>query len=355
MTRAALALLLFALSSCASAPPLPGAVPADDWILPGETHFARLWKLTEGGENAEGYWSFAGDRIVFQRRHPQSGVDCDQIYLLRPGDEPELVSTGQGVTTCAYFMPGDRSVVFASTHARMEGCPPPVDFSEGYVWAIRPEYDLWTRDLDTGALTRLTDTWGYDAEATVSPRGDRMVFTSTRSGDLELWTCALDGSDPVQVTDAIGYDGGAFFSHDGKSLVFRSTAFTPGAEAQEQATYRDLLSNWKVRPHSMEIMLIDVDGTNRRQLTRLGRASFAPFFHPDDSKVIFSSNFHEEAARNFDLFSIPVTGGEPERITTYEGFDSFPMFSPDGRYLVFASNRAGAEPGETNLFVAEWQ
>jgi hypothetical protein len=343
-----------AVCSCVS--PIPGAQRADHLIQPGEEHFAHLWKLTAGGENAEGYFSFDGDRLVLQRKPP--GAGCDRIFVThRHTGELLPVSSGRGATTCAYFLPGDRSVIFASTQRHVDDCPPPLDFSQGYVWAVHPEYDLWVHDLATGEERSLTEEWGYDAEATVSPRGDRIVFTSTRSGDLELWTCDLDGSNPVQVTDAIGYDGGAFFSHDGKRLVFRSTQFTPGKEAEEQATYRALLADWKVRPQAMEIMLIDADGSNRTQLTHLGGASFAPYFFPDDRRVIFSTNHHAGGggAGNFDLFAIGVDGEGLERITTYDGFDSFPMFAPDGAHLVFASNRGGEVPGETNLFVAQWR
>lgn len=358
-------LVLALLASCASVGtsnepcPIPGGEPADHLIEPGETHFARLWKLTAGGENAEAYWSFDGTRLVLQRTDPEAGLDCDHMFVTDP-ETGELVevSTGGGVTTCGYFLPGDRRVVFASTHADMPGSPPPADWSEGYTWRVFPEYDLYVRDLDTGGLERLTNLWGYDAEATISPRGDRMVFTSTRSGDLELWTADLDGSNLHQVTDRPGYDGGAFFSHDGETLVFRATQFDESNEETSVATYRELLLDWKVRPHSMELYLVDADGSNRRQLTDLGNASFAPFFYPDDSRVVFSSNHHDpvpDDGLNFDLFSISVEGKDLERITTYEGFDSFPMFSYDGRYFVFASNRGGSRPGETNVFVAAWK
>jgi len=336
--------------------PIPGARPADDLIEDAEKHFARLWMLTDGGENAEAYWSFSGDRLVFQRRNQALGIECDRIFVLERAFESFVpVSDGTGVTTCSYFLPGDERIVYASTRAAMASCPPPPDFSQGYVWPIHAGFDLWTRDLASGELARLTDEPGYDAEATVSPRGDRMVFTSTRSGDLELWTCGLDGSDPVQVTDALGYDGGAFFSHDGTKLVFRATSFTPGKEADEHADYRRLLGQGLVRPSKMEIFVIDADGRNRRQVTELGGASFAPFFFPDDRRILFASNHHEQRARNFDLFAVGTDGEGLERVTTYSGFDSFPMFSPDGRYLVFASNRGGSAEGDTNVFVALWK
>ncbi|MBL8859327.1 MAG: PD40 domain-containing protein [Planctomycetes bacterium] len=339
------------------AAPIVGATACDELIRPGETHFAHLWKVTSGVENAaEGYWSFAGDRLVMQAT--VDGTACDRILTTAArGGKLVPVSNGNGVTTCAYFMPGDKSVIYASTHAFMVDCPPKVDMSRGYVWAVHPEYDIYVKDLATGAERALTTEWGYDAEATVSPRGDRMVFTSTRSGDLELWTCDLAGGDLKQVTNKLGYDGGAFFSHDGEWLVFRSTAFTPGQEETEQAEYKALLKTWLVRPSRMEIMVCRPDGSERRRVTNLGQANFAPFFFPDDKRIVFASNHHDQATRgrNFDLFAIDVDGKNLEKITHDADFDGFPMFSPDGKWLAFASNRGGRQPRETNMFIAQWK
>jgi Tol biopolymer transport system component len=341
--------------------PLYGGEPADHLIAPGEAHFAHLWMLTTDGENAEAYWSSDGQRLVFQRRAPELGIECDRIFVTRPGEPPQQVSSGRGTTTCAYFMPGDQSVIYASTQGFLDACPPPIDPSEfrtlGYFWRVFPEFDLWVQDLDSDLPRRLTETWGYDAEATLSPRGDRIVFTSSRSGDLELWTSDLAGGKLQQITDTPGYDGGAFFSHDGAKLVFRSQAFTPDKEAEELAQTRALMAQWRVKPSLMELQISDADGKNRRTLGPLGGANFAPFFFPDDRRVIFASNHHDPGTpkREFDLFAIGVDGQGLERITTHEGFDSFPMFRPDGKYLVFASNRGQRKPGETNLFLAEWK
>jgi hypothetical protein len=363
LTVTSISLALLA-TACASAPraPFEGLAPADELIEPGERHFAHLWRLTHDGENAEAYWSSAGDRLVFQRRAPDEEIECDRIFVTHPSSAGFLqVSNGRGATTCGYFLPGDRAVLFASTHGFDERCPPPLDPAEfkrlGYFWRVFPEFDLWVRQLDGGALFRLTDTWGYDAEATVSPLGDRIVFTSSRSGDLELWSCGIDGGDLRQITQTPGYDGGAFFSHDGSKLVFRSQVFTPGKEVEELAFHQDLLAQWKVNPKRMELQICDADGSNRRAIRELGGASFAPYFYPDDRRVIFSTNHHDssETKREFDLFAIGVDGQELEQVTTFKGFDSFPMFSPDGRWLVFASNRGQKKPGETNLFVAEWR
>lgn len=344
----------------ASPAPLAGGTPVDALIEPDESHFAHLWKLTSGVENAaEGYWSFAGDRLSYQAT--PDGERCDQIYVTAEAGSgspsPTRISNGRGVTTCSHFLPGDREVLYASTHAFQADCPPRTDMSQGYVWPVHPEYDIYVHDLASGRERALTSEWGYDAEATVSPQADRIVFTSSRSGDLELWTCDPGGGHLTQVTHTLGYDGGAFFSHDGSWLVFRATVFTPGKEAAESATYEQLLSEWKVRPQAMDIMLIRPDGSERRRVTNLGQASFAPYFFPDDKRIIFASNHHDKRkpAREFDLFAVDVDGQSLEQITTYEGFDSFPMFSPDGRWLVFASNRGGSKPGETNLFVAEWR
>ncbi len=366
--------LAFLIAACASDPdghpsraaarsgcPFAAARPADELIQAGETHFAHLWQLTSGGENAEGYFSFEGDQLSFQRRNEDEDVRCDRIFVLGPEGPARQASNGRGVTTCSYFLPGGKRLLFASTQAAMEDCPPPVDPAEfqrlGYFWRVFPEHDLWVADLARGILTRLTDSPGYDAEATVSPLGDRIVFTSARSGDLELWTCDLAGGDLRQVTHSPGYDGGAFFSHDGKQLVFRSQVFTPGKEAEEIAFHRGLLEQGKVNPLHMELQVCDADGSQRRAIRALGGANFAPYFYPGDRRVIFATNHHDpsERKREFDLFAIDVDGGDLEQLTTFQGFDSFPVFSPDGRWLVFASNRGQSRPGETNLFLAEWR
>ncbi len=355
-TALLVAALPVALAACVAGPPIGRLEAVDALIQPGETHFAHLWQITHGGENAEGYWSFAGDRLTLQ--HRGGAIECDRIFVTDRGDwKPVQVSNGRGATTCSYFMPGDESVVFASTQGAQEGCPPAADKSDGYVWMLHPEFDVWTHDLATGAEHKLTDVEGYDAEATVSPKGDLMVFTSERSGDLELWTCNVDGSDPRQVTNSLGYDGGAFFSHDGTKLIFRATHFADSGNVGTREQYVELLKKHKIRPHKLDLFMCDIDGSKRRQITDLGGASWAPYFFPDDKRVVFSSNHHDprDVKVEFDLFAIDVDGGKLEQITTYTGFDSFPMFSPSGRWFVFASNRGGAAAGDTNLFLAEWK
>jgi len=327
-------------------PPRP---PGTDLTLPGERHLRNVQQLTFGGENAEAYWSFDGTQLILQST--RDGRGCDQEYVMRPdGSGARMVSTGDGRVTCGYFLPGDQRIVYASTHASGKSCPPRADMSKGYVWPLY-DYQLYLAAADgSGPVPFLPAPGSYTAEATVS-RDGWMVFTSTRDGDLDLYKVRLDGTGLQRLTSELGYDGGAFFSADGKRLVYRaSRPSTP----EEIADYRGLLAQKLVRPGKLEIMVMDADGTNVRQVTRLGAGSFAPFFHPDGKRIVFASNHGDPRARNFDIFLVNDDGTGLERVTAYEGFDGFPMFSPDGRRLAFASNRNGAVPGETNVFVADW-
>lgn len=326
-----------------SAFPIPR--PAD----PRERHLTNLRQLTDGGENAEAYFSFDTTQLIFQSTRPP--FQCDQIFAMDlRGHNVRLLSTGLGRTTCSYFYPDGVRFLYASTHAGSPACPPPPDRSQGYVWALDPNYDLYMASLDDLTPIRLTTTPGYDAEATISPRGDRIVFTSLRDGDLELYTMNLDGTGVRRITRAPGYDGGAFFSPDGSKIVWRASR-PEGADLED---YRRLLAQGLIRPSRLEIFVADADGSNVRQLTANGMANFAPFFHPSGEKIIFCSNLAEPQTRNFDLFLIDLDGTNLERVTYFEDFDGFPMFSPDGGTLVFGSNRFNSRLGETNVFLADW-
>jgi Tol biopolymer transport system component len=265
--------------------------------------------------------------------------------------ETRLASTGRGKTTCGYFLDGGSRIVYASTHLASPDCPPRPDYSQGYVWALHPGYDLFTAGADASAPARLTDTPGYDAEATVAPDGKTIVFTSVRDRDLEIYTMSTDGTGVRRLTHEPGYDGGPFFSPDGRRIVYRRDA-PAGDEALK--LYWERLAAGLYAPGVLEIWVMDSDGSNKRQVTRLGAASFAPYFHPDGRRILFSSNHPEPRGRNFDLYMVRDDGEGLERVTTDPAFDGFPMFSPDGRRLVFASNRGARERGETNLFVADW-
>lgn len=344
MNRRILSLILLSL--------LAGCARQEKLVLDAEKpYISNLRQLTFSGENAEGYFSFDERKFVYQRTRPDSGESCDQIYSydLETGHQ-RRISTGYGKTTCSYYLPGDTLILYASTHAADSTCPPHPDMSHGYVWAIYPGYDIFVADTAGHIVRRLTNSPGYDAEATVSPVGDRIVFTSTRTGDIELFSMALDGSDLRQLTNSPGYDGGAFYSWDGKKIVFRAS--TP--QGDELASYRALLQENLVHPTRMELFVMDADGSHRRQVTNNGAANFAPFWHPDGKHIIFASNVGDPQGRNFDLYLINEDGSGMTRLTYNATFDGFPMFTHDGRRLIFASNRNDAKPGETNLFICDF-
>ncbi len=324
-----------------------------------ETHLANMQQLSFGGDNAEAYFSFNNKMIVFQSNNPAWGLECDQIFYTRLDEVnmaeeiPQLISTGLGRTTCSFFMPGDSTILYASTHKADDNCPPvPAPREDGkYVWPIYEDYDIYVADLKGNILHSLTDRKGYDAEATVSPRGDKIVFTSDRSGDMELYTMNIDGSNVTQITHDMGYDGGAFFSPDGSKLIFRASR--PQSE-EDVEVYTSLLKEGLVMPTNMEIFVCDVDGSNLQQVTNLGKANWAPYFHPSGEKILFSSNHHSERGYKFNIFMINLDGTGLKQITFDDTFDSFPMFSFDGKKLIFSSNRNNGGTHDTNIFLANW-
>lgn len=321
-------------------------------VVDGEKRLKNIKQLTFGGENAEAYFSSDGKRLIFQSK--RDGRGCDQIYTMNiDGSKVKMVSNGEGRTTCSYFFKGAKKIVYASTHGGAKECPPNPDFSQGYVWAVYPDYDLYTASSDGSNIKKLTNTPGYDAEATVSPDGKKIIFTSERDGDLDLYSMDVNGKNVKRLTDEIGYDGGAFYSPDSKTIVYRRSAAKTPAEV---ARYKDLLAKHLIVPTVFEIWVMNADGTGKRQVTNLSGGSFAPFFTPDGKKIIFCTNYFATDARkrNFDLALINVDGTGLERITFNETFDGFPMFSPDGKKLVFASNRNAANQGDTNVFIADW-
>lgn len=342
-------------------------IPPNDFVIragkpveddPREVHLKNVRQLTFGGENAEAYWSFDGTKLVFQARHkPGEG---DQIYVLDLATgEKQRISTGTARTTCAYFLQGDEQVVWASTHGagpEVPEIPRAMRGKYGYIWGVYQQYDLWVANVDGSGLKQLTTEPGYDAEATVCPVTGRIVFTSVRDGDIELYSMEPDGSDVTRLTNRLGYDGGAFYSHDGSKIVQRS-GFPKTQEEIEE--YTMLLARGYVRPAKMEITVLDRDGSNFRQITNNGMANFAPYWHPDNERILFSSSMNSDPksrAPNFDIFMIHEDGTGLKQITFSDVFDGFPMFSPNGKYLVFASNRFNApdKQRDTNVFVAEW-
>jgi len=318
----------------------------------GQTpHLSGFSQLTHGGQNAEAYWSPDGKRLVFQTTRPP--YECDQIFIMNAdGTDQHLASTGKGRTTCGYFLADNKHIVYGSTHLAGDACPASPDRSKGYVWGVFAGYDIFEA-TDTGHIEkRLTDAPGYDAEATVNYKTGTIVYTSLASGDLDLWTMKTDGSAKKQITRSPGYDGGAVFSRDGKKLVWRA-GYPKNAE--QLAKYKELLADNLTAPMKMELMVANADGSNQKTLTSFGCASFAPTFTPDGKKILFASNKQQCDSRKFELYLINVDGTDMEQVTNFGGFTSFPEFSPDGKTLVFCSDRDAKERYEFNIFTAAWK
>ena len=317
---------------------------------PGERHLRNIRQLTFGGNNAEAYFSRSGKQLIFQRQEKVDSA-CDQEYLINvDGSGMRRISNGLGRTTCGFFYANDRRVLYSSTFKHAPECPTPPDRSHGYVWPLG-HLEIYTSKPDGSDLRQLTDNGAYNAEATLSWDGKRIIFTSTRDGDIDLYTMNVDGTDVRRITSRIGYDGGAWFSPDGKQIVWRAAY---PKTATDTADYLSLLQKRLVRPARVEVWVANADGSNARQITNLGGANFAPVFTPDGRKIIFSSNYETPRSGEFDLFLINPDGTGLEKVTTHKDFDSFPMFSYDGKKLVWASNRSQQEPGETDLFIADW-
>ncbi|MBA3648289.1 MAG: PD40 domain-containing protein [Chitinophagales bacterium] len=328
-------------------------------IHPFEPHLTDIKQLTHGGTNAEAYFSPDGEWLTMQTTRADWGYDCDQILLMDikaaktdTAYRSRLISIDGGRTTCSYFLPDGNHLLFASTKSAGAICPatPPHD-PKNYVWPIYDSYDIYESDLEGHVVKQLTNTNGYDAEATVSPKGDKIVFTSTRGGDIDLWGMNIDGSNPVQITNETGYDGGATFSPDGSKIVYR--ACHPKSEEEVKA-YRDFLSQGLVSPLKMELFICNADGSNKHQLTELGNANWAPCFDPTGKKIVFSSNAKSSGGFDFQLFAINIDGTGLQQITDAGTFNAFPMFSPDGKNLVFCSNRNSSNKHEIDVYLSKW-
>jgi TolB protein len=326
-----LALALTLSSPAGAAPPAPAA---------STPRLESIVRLTTEGDGGEPYFSFDGSRIIFQAK--RGGSPFDQIYMMKAdGSEQRMVSTGKGRTTCSYFLPDGKSFLYASTHMRTDEPPaPPQGYGKGgrYDWSFDKAFDIYVAGMDGTVLRTLVGSPGYDAEATVSPRGDRIVFTSDRDGDLEIYSMKLDGTDVRRLTFEKGYDGGAFFSPDGSRIIYR------GSRSDD---YR-----------ALQVYVMNADGSDKRQITTGSGTSFAPSWHPDGHRVVYCSNSQAppDNRGNFDLFLVNVDdpAAATVRLTDYPGFDGFPVFSPDGKKLAFSSNRDGA-PYQTSIFIGDFR
>jgi Tol biopolymer transport system component len=317
---------------------------------PREVHLRNVRQITSGGQNAEAYFSYDGRRLIFQSTRPP--YECDQMFVMNTdGSDVHLVSTGKGRTTCGFFYPDGEHILYASTHETDPACPPRPDYSKGYVWGVYSSYRIYYATATGKILKNLTPWKGYNAEATLSADGRKIVFTSSRDGDLDIYTMNPDGTGGRQLTHQLGYDGGPAFSPDGQWIVYR--AHHPQG-ADEVARYRSLLEKDLVSPLEMDLYVMRADGSDQQQITRLAGASFAPAFYPDSRQIIFSSNYQAPTTSEFELYTIDRSGSRLEPVTFVGGFNAFPMFSPDGKKLAFISNRNAKAPHEINVFIADW-
>ncbi len=338
----------------------PGSQPGDTILYPEEKHFRNIQQLTFGGDNAEAYWSYDGKWLVFQRTSAKDGIPCDQIYIgkvpKKAGEkfEYKMVSTGKGRTTCAFFTKDGKHIIYASTHGGGDDCPPVPDrskYGNKYIWPLYDSYDIYMADLSGKIVKRLTHSSGYDAEATLSPDGKKMVYTSDKDGDLELYIMDLKTGKEKRITHTKGYDGGAWFSPDGKKLIWRASR--PGTQ-EEIKEYDELLAQHLVAPTNMEVWVSNADGSDARQVTSFGQANWAPGFMPDSKRIIFASNHEYKRGFPFNLYTIEEDGSNLQKVSRDKGFDAFPMFSPDGKKIVFCSNRNNGGTRDTNIFIADW-
>lgn len=336
------------------------AAGADSLRYPEETHFRNIRQLTFGGDNAEAYWSYDSKYIVFQRTSVKDGLPCDQIFMGKvPTKKGEKfvykeISSGKGRTTCAFFTRDGKHIVYASTHLGGAECPPVPDrskYGNKYIWPLYASYDIFMADLDGKIVKQLTRSKGYDAEATLSPDGKKMIYTSTKDGDIDLYIMDLETGSEQRITNTLGYDGGAWFSPDGTKIIWRASRPSTPEQVKE---YKDLLAENLVAPTNMEVFIANADGTNVRQVTHFGQANWAPSYFPDSKRIIFASNQEYKRGFPFNLYSINEDGTNLQKITHEKIFDAFPMFSPDGKKIVFCSNRNNGGTHDTNVFVADW-
>jgi len=337
-----------------------GQLPTDTILFPDEKHLKNVQQLTFGGDNAEAYWSFDSKWITFQRTNAKEGLMCDQIFIGKVPQKPgekftyKMVSTGKGRTTCSFFTKDGKHIIYASTHLSADSCPPVPDrskYGNKYIWPLYEGYDIFMADLNGKIIRQLTRAKGYDAEGTLSPDGNKMIYTSDKDGDIDLYIMDLKTGKEKRITNTLGYDGGAWFSPDGKKIIWRASRPKTDAEVKE---YKDLLSENLVAPLNMEVFVANTDGSKAHQVTNYGQANWAPAFFPDSKRIIFASNHQYKRGFPFDLYMINGDGSDLKQITHSNTFDAFPMFSPNGKKIVWCSNRNNGGTHDTNIFIADW-
>ena len=325
-----------------------------------EHHMKNVTQLTFDGDNGEAYFSRDGLKLIYQSN--REGYACDKIWIMNiDSSDKYMVSPDHGAHTCSFFFPDSKKIVFASTGHIPKDCPPkpktPESFQGiGHVWPLYP-YDIFISNIDGSGIKKITDNPQYDAEPVVSSDGKQIVFGSQREGDFDIYIMNSDGSNVRRLTDKVGYDGGPWISPDGSKIVWR--AWYPETQ-EENETWKGCMENNYILPFPLDLWVMDADGSNKRRILHNGSTNWSPSWHQDGKRIIFSSNMNDwredikRFGHNFELYLINIAGTGLERITHNSVFDSFPMFSPDGKKLVFASNRNPGKPRATDIFIADW-
>lgn len=315
----------------------------------GEDHLTKIKQLTFSGENTDASFSSNNTEIIFQST--RDSLRCDAIFKMNSdGSDISQISSGKGIASSANIAPSNDTVIYSSTHVIDYQCPPKPEFSKDYIWLLYSDYDLFTISSTGGGTERLTNSKSYDGGAVYSPKGDRIVFSSSRTGDYELFIMNADGSKVKQLTHEKGFDGDVVFSPDGKNIVWRASR--PKGDALHD--YRYQMSQGLIKTGKFELFMMKLDGGKPIQLTRNQAANFSPTFNPNGKEIIFSSNMSQKDGRNYDLYTLNIKTRKLERITYYSGFDGFPEFSSDGKKLMFTSSRNFRYKAEKNIFTADW-
>lgn len=346
---------VFLLIGCAQTQTDLSSLASKDFTFE-DRHMQNVTQLTFKGDNGEAYFNWDDTKFIYQSS--RGGEKCDKIWIMNTdGSNKHMVSPDHGAHTCSYFFPGDEKIAFASTSQLPGDCPPKTKMTEGhYMWPLYP-YDIFVANIDGSGLKKITDNPKYDAEPIISPDGKQIVFGSQRAGDFNIYIMNADGTNVRRLTSEFGYDGGPWFSPDGKKIAWRS--WHPKTK-EERAKWRDCMENDYIVPFPLDIWIMDNDGSNKKRLTENGATNWAPSWHPDGKRIIFSSNMDDwredlkKFGHNFEIYLINIDGTGLERITFNNVFDSFPMFSHDGKKLSFASNRNPKKPRATDIFIADW-
>ena len=312
-------------------------------------------QLTFNGDNGEAYFSPDDKYFVFQSK--RDGNLCDKIYTMTvDGDDIKMIDENRGAFTCSYYSLDGKKIFFSSTMQDSINCPEVYKDPNPrkYIWPLR-NFDIYS--MSSNKIKNLTNSYGYDAEATVHPYEEKIIFTSKRNGDIDLYEMNYEGLELKRITKDFGYDGGAFYSPDGERIVWR--AWYPENDNERMMWANNLANNY-IEAVPLNIYISKRDGSEKIKLTNNGATNWSPSWHPSGDYIVFSSNMddwleaHNSYGPNFELYLIEINTGKLSRLTYNKTFDSFPVFSNSGKKIVYSSNRDANNPRQTNIFISDF-